>query len=194
MKGLITPVPVTGSTLTSSTGDVVVFDADLELTFTDTATVSKHPREEGSDFTDDVRIKPVTGTLRAVVTNLPLHIEYTEIVKARPKKAYEQLLGMVGDRCVLVSPERTIEDFVLLSVSKPLMRDKAVFTMQFEQVFTVSPEYSKVDPAELADQVRDSGQSEEERGSQEEEGTEEREERVRSWAASMADTVLGAFQ
>ena len=115
---LVRSPALVGSSLKTSSGAVLSFDATLTETGKDALEVTKHPVEEGIDITDHSRFQPATLSLSCVFSNSPMMGQGEEEVD-RDVRLYEDLRAIwaVREPITVITSLRIWESMILKTIT-----------------------------------------------------------------------------
>jgi len=173
-----------GASITDSLLRSFEFDVTDSENHEWSADVTDHEIEDGSPITDHIQLKQRTLTLSGVVSNTPL--DASEATPANRAVLSLQGLEEMFERRELftvVTGLKAYDNMAITSVATPrdttVSRNEVRVNLNLKQLKLASPEYVRIDPALLAEDVRDSAEDEVNAGSEEEQTTDEEEEEVR---------------
>lgn len=127
-------------------GKYIKVDATMSEDHTFSAEVSSYPIENGSDITDNVRLKPFTLKLDCIITDTPLSGPTDNIPTADAYLALQKLMNAKKQVTVQTSLD-TFINMVITDISIPRSATNGqslVFTISFQQVIIIENQRTTV--------------------------------------------------
>ena len=161
MADLLRPRATQGLALLEGGVPLLTADATVSEQHRTSATVTQHPREQGTAIADHMQPRLPEFNAQLVFSATPL---IGEAVAGRPETAYDVLRQLQTERrlVTLVTSLRVYEDCALVEMSAPRSAQQGqsiVIDTTWRVVHTVSTQTATIPPEILRGMVRASGQS-----------------------------------